>query len=458
MTHGYNRLSYWWHEAGLEAALEQTPELPDTCDIAIVGAGFTGLWTAYYLAVEDPSLNIVVLEAETPGYGASGRNGGWCLGEVAGIEKQLMNPAHRPGALRLLRAIQQTVDEVGRVCDTENIDCHFQKGGSLTVATTAFQAERCQHHLQEQHRLGLDEDDIRWLDPQESRSRIDTTTNHGALFMPHCAALHPLRLVHGLVRCLRDRGVRIVECTPATAIEPGLVTTVRGELKCAITLRATEAYTDSIRGQRRKLIPVYSLMVATEPLDLKTWENLGLHNRETVAGAQRTVTYGQRTQDDRFAFGARGGYLYGSGVKRTFDAGDPGLLEVARIMHDLFPLLRDKAIDFAWGGMLGVQRNWQPSVTYDPETRIGSAGGYVGEGVAASNLAGRTLTDLVLKKNTAVSELPWIGASPRRWEPEPLRWLGYRVAEVAERQMAKSEMKHGRPSRMAGRVVDWFSG
>lgn len=453
----YSGLSYWWNEAELQWPGHPETQLPRTCDVAIVGAGFTGLWTAYYLKQLDPDLDIVILEAETAGYGASGRNGGWCLGEIAGLEHYLANPALHEGAMNLLRAAQATVDEVARVCSAEQIDCHFQKGGSISVATTAYQAKYCQEHIREQYSSGLSETDLCWLDANTSRTRVDTGSNYGAMFMPHCAALHPLRLVQGLVTCLRGLGVTLVEQTPALSITPGRVDTTRGELLCGTALQATEGYTDSLRKQRRQLIPVYSLMVATEPLRPSTWEQIGLRNRETIASARRTVTYGQKTRDGRLAFGARGGYLFASGVQRNFSAGHAGLQQVAHIMRELFPILRDTRIEYAWGGMLGVSRSWTPHVHFDPSRRIGSAGGYVGEGVAATNLAARTLADLVLDRDTALTHLPWVCPPPRRWEPEPLRWLGYQLARTAELRADRYEMVHGRPSPFAGRLVDWLS-
>ena len=404
-----------------------------------------------------PGIDITILDAETPGFGASGRNGGWCVGEFAGQDAMLANPEKRSTALQMVNAIHATVDEVGAVCGDEQIDCHFHKGGCLIAAISPFHAQQLRDHINTQRGYGIAETDAIWIEAGEAAARVGVCSNHGALYTPHCAVIHPLRLVQGLVRSLQRLGVSIIANTAVTALRPGEVETSRGNIACDAALRATEAYTDSISGSRRELIPIYSMMVATEPLSEATWRELGLHNRESIASAQRTVTYGQRTADGRLAFGARGGYLYGSGVRRQFAPDDPRLRVVAKIMRDLFPVLADCRVEYAWGGMLGVPRSWTPGVQFDRSRRLGWAGGYVGEGVAASNLAARTLADLVLERDTELTALPWVSAPQRRWEPEPMRWLGCQLGSFAERSAERYELAHGRSSRVAGRIANWLS-
>ena len=447
--------SFWFHS--LEDLPPPTPPttLPDNVDVAIVGAGFTGLWTAYYLNRHQPDLGIAVFEAETVGFGASGRNGGWCMGMAEGIEERLHGPEPERG-LALLRAMQDTVDEVGRVCQAENIDCHFAKGGTLGVATTERHAEMFRKQVAEYHALGFTDHDFTWLDTPEAMRRIGARPNFGASYTTHCAAIHPARLVRGLGDTLRRKGLTIHERTPVRRIEPGRVETAVGDVRATVILRATEAYTKTLQGQERDMLPVYSMMVATEPLSDDTWRELGLGLRETFADGRRVTIYGQRTLDGRLAFGGRVGYRYGSGIRPRVEADDPALDDVEASMRALLPALGDARVTHRWGGVLGVARHGRPFVTFDRDAGVGAAGGYTGEGVGASNLAGRILADLVLARATPLVDLAWVDDIPGKWPPEPLRWLGAKTAFALGRLADQKEMRGNAPSRILGPLFDRF--
>lgn len=432
--------------------------LPARTDVAIVGAGYTGLWTAYYLKRAEPALDVTVVEADVAGFGASGRNGGWCVGAAWGADALLADPETRSRGIALQRALFDTVDEVGRVSQAENIDCHFAKGGSLRLATAPFQADRHRAQLEQLHALGFDLGDFRWLDPAAARERLNVPGNHGATLFSHCAAIQPARLVRGLADTVRRLGVRLIEGTPVTAIEPGRLHTGRGAIAAPRILRATEAYTASIQGLGRHMLPVYSLMVATEPLSDDTWRDIGLARRETFGDDRRMVIYGQRTLDGRLAFGGRAGYAFGSRRRRTIPGDDPGVRQVARTLRELVPQLADARITHGWGGVLGIPRHWRPCVSFDPAAGLGWAGGYVGEGVAASNLAARTLVDLVLERESELTGLPWVGDTPPRWEPEPLRWLGARAIQWVAHRADRVEIEHQRPSRLWGGLFESLVG
>jgi glycine/D-amino acid oxidase-like deaminating enzyme len=421
----YQSQSFW--HATLPDQLEPRPPLcaDEQVDVAIVGAGYTGLWTAYYLKSHEPSLRVAIVEAEIAGFGASGRNGGWCLGALAGMAGFLEGDAsRRAGGIRLQRAIFDTVAEVERVCEHEKIDCDWARGGNVTFASTSAQLEPLRADLAFWRDLGFGEDDVRWLEPGECNRRVGSAQNLGGYFFAHCAALHPTRLVRGLADVVERLGVSIYERSPARALEPGAVVTDGGRLRADTIIRATEAYSGSLPGCKRLLLPLHSMMIATEPLPEYVFKEIGLANRETFADARRMVTYGQRTADDRLAFGSRGQYFYGSRVRDQFPADDPSFATVTRILHSMFPVLRQHTVTHRWGGALGVPRDWRPSVGFDRNSGLGWAGGYVGEGVAAANLAGRTLTDLVLGGDTALTSLPLVGPPFPPWEVEPLRWLG----------------------------------
>jgi glycine/D-amino acid oxidase-like deaminating enzyme len=199
-------------------------------------------------------------------------------------------------------------------------------------------------------------------------------------------------------------------------------------------------------------------MVATEPLTDDQWEGIGLSGGEVFADHRHVIIYGQRTVDGRLAFGGRGApYHFASRIRPGFDQDARVFEDLRHTLRDLLPQLADTAFTHAWGGPLGIARDWMPSVGHDASTGIGWAGGYVGDGVAASNLAGRTLADLVTGQRTPITTLPWVGHRSRRWEPEPLRWVGVnaglRLAHAADLEEART----GRPARL-GRFLEALTG
>ncbi len=450
MTRDPRSLSMWHDTAG-EQWSPRAPLAGDRdADVAVVGAGYTGLWTAYYLARADPTLRIVVLEREVAGFGASGRNGGWCSALFPASVAWLARRYGEPAAVAQHRAMQAAVDEVGAVARREGIECSWTKGGTVTVARSAVQLERARDEVAEARRRGFTDDDLSLLDADDARARLDATGVLGATYTPHCAVVHPARLVRGLARAVERLGVTVHEGTAVTRIDPGTVTTGRGRVRAEVVVRATEGYTAALPGLRRRLAPVYSLMLATEPLSADVWERIGLRSRETFTDHRHLVVYGQRTADGRLAFGGRGApYHFGSRVRSDYDR-EPATFEaLRRVLVDLLPAVGDAAVTHTWGGPLGIARDWCPSVGLDRGTGLGWAGGYVGDGVSTTNLAGRTLTDLVLGRETDLTALPWVGHRSPRWEPEPLRWLGVTGALAAMTTADGVEARTGRPARRA---------
>jgi glycine/D-amino acid oxidase-like deaminating enzyme len=417
-------------------------------DVAIVGAGYTGLWTAYALLGADPKLRIVICERETAGFGASGRNGGWCSSFFAGSREATARIAGRDGVIAMQRAMFGAIDDVEAAVEREQIDCDWARGGTIDVATNAAHVGRLQHEIGELRALGFKEDDYRWLDSGVSRDVIGCTPNLGALFTPHCAAIHPAKLCRGLARAVERRGASIYEHTPVVAIDGGCVRTQHGVVRADVIVRATEAFTVGLPGARRAIVPLYSLMIATEPLPAAFWTSAGLAERPTFADGRHMVIYGQRTADDRIAFGGRGApYHFGSRIGSRFDI-DHGLF---RALHEtlrgLFPMLRDHAITHGWGGPIAVPRDWYPSVGFDRAAGVAWAGGYVGDGVSTTNLAGRTLADLILGRDTELVRLPWVGHRSPQWEPEPLRWLGVNAGRLLIGSIDRAEARDHRPTR-----------
>lgn len=399
-------------------------------DVAIIGAGYTGLWTAYYLKQQAPHLKIVILEAETAGFGASGRNGGWLIGDMLGSARMLagLSAEARHEAHTLLHGIP---DAVAQVLQREAISCDYRKGGSLYCAARYPEQEvALRAQLQAARKLGLGEDDYRWLAPQELASQLRIANPYGAIFSPHCATIQPARLVRGLADCVERLGVRIFEQSRVTDWQSGLMRTAHGSVKAHWLVPAVEGYAGSLPPLGRYQLPVQSLIVATAPLPVHAWAQIGLEHGQAFSENSRQVTYGQRTADDRLVFGARGGYQFGGRLRSDFNLKEHEVELRRYLFGELFPQLRNVELTHAWGGNLGMARRFRPHMIIDRNAGIALSGGYGGEGVGASNLGGRTLAALILGQDNELTRQPWVlGDAPLKnlsgWEPEPCRWLGY---------------------------------
>jgi len=422
-------ISYWHDSLAVGDDLQPRAPLPGDADVdvAIVGAGFTGLWTAYYLRRADPHLRVVVLEREFAGFGASGRNGGWCVGDQAAPLPALEKSASRSAAVAMVEAMHRTVDEVGEVVAREQIDCGFAKGGAIYLASSRAQLGRLRHHQRTYDRYGFG-DDYRLLAPRETTAIVNAAGVHGSLFTPHAAAVHPARLACGLAVAVERLGGVVHEQTAVRVVEPGRVRTDRGTVRASIVVRATEAYTASLEGQERAVLPLGNFMIATEPIADDVWSEIGLANREVFEDSPRMLAYGQRTADGRIAWGGLGApYWWQSRVPPSPMADRANANRLRALLIARFPMLADVAVTHHWGGVLGVARDGRPSVGLDRRSGLAWAGGYFGSGVAAANTAGRTLADLVTETDSELVRLPWVDHRSRPWEVEPLRWLGHRA-------------------------------
>ncbi|CAM5439944.1 FAD-binding oxidoreductase [Streptomyces tanashiensis] len=434
-------ISFWYAQEGAPAPREPLPG-DTTADVCIVGAGYTGLWTAYYLKKAVPFLNITVLEAKFCGYGASGRNGGWLYNGIAGRDRYARLHGQE-AAVRLQQAMNATVTEVLDVCETEKIDADQHRGGVLEVALSPAQLARLKaFHAAE---LAFGESDRELYGARETADRIRVAGAVGSSWTPHGARLHPVKLVKGLADAVEALGVTIHESTPVIEIRPKHAITPYGTVRAPYVLRCTEGFTASLAGQRRTWLPMNSSMIATEPLTDAQWASIGWDGRETLGDMAHAYMYAQRTADGRIALGGRGvPYRFGS---KTDNDGrtQPQTVEALReILVRFFPQLAGVGIDHAWSGVLGVPRDWCATVTLDRSTGLGWAGGYVGSGVATANLAARTLRDLIQQDSgqsgpTDLTALPWVNHKVRKWEPEPLRWLGVQTMYAAFRGADRRE-------------------
>jgi glycine/D-amino acid oxidase-like deaminating enzyme len=453
--------SVWW--ATLPAAPLERDPLPGDLDVdvAIVGAGFTGLWTAVGLLRHQPTLRVAVLEATVAGAGASGRNGGWASALYPLSFTRVAATHGETSACQLRQALRRGVSDLYDDATKEGISFDFCHGGTVTLARSDAQAARLQQEIAAAVATGDVADDLRWLDRTEARQRCGASDVRGAMFTPHCAAIHPAKLVTGLAAAAERRGARVYEGTRARAIQPGTrfqrpsVVTDRGVVRADVVVRATEAFTGSLDGTSRAIVPLYSLVVATEPLPASFFDRVGLAARETFNDARHLIIYGQRTADDRLVFGGRGApYHFGSRVDPAFDDEPDVFARLEATLAELFGEL-PVAVSHRWGGPVALTRDQSPYVVFDKESGVARVGGYLGDGVTLSRLAALSLADLIADVDSPATHLPFVGNVARRWEPEPFRWLGINAgilaANVADRREAKTG-KESVASKVLGRL------
>ncbi|MEV0595575.1 NAD(P)/FAD-dependent oxidoreductase [Nonomuraea cavernae] len=456
-------VSFWYRQIGLPGRRAALPG-PREYDVAIVGGGYTGLWTAYYLKKADPGLRVAILEKEFAGFGASGRNGGWLSAEFAGSRERHAKARGRQAMIDLQRAMFGAVDEVIDVTRGEGIDADIHKSGMINVATNPAQRRRLRAEVADLRTWGYEEDDYRLLDRDEQGERLRVAGALEAAYSPHCARIQPAKLAIGLAGVVAGLGVDIFENTTVTEIRPrqggkASAVTTRGVVSADYVIRATEGFTAGLAGQHRQWLPMNSSMIVTEPLPAEVWKHIGWTGGELLGDQAHAYIYAQRTADDRIAIGGRGvPYRYGS---RTDDRGATQAQTVAllwRMLVRLFPAAADVRVQHAWCGVLGVPRDWCSTVHLDHASGLGWAGGYVGSGVTTTNLAGRTLRDLVLRRDTELTALPWVGRQVRQWEPEPLRWAGVQLIYTLFRAADRHENERGTTTSVYARLANLISG
>ena len=459
--------SLWW------SSLDQpvTPRAPLRehldVDVAIVGGGFSGLWTARELKRRDASLRVAVLEKSVCGFGASGRNGGWASALYPLSDDAVITRYGKDAFDHLRLELQGAVRSLGASISADGIDAHFVQGGTMTFARSEVQATRLRESVAAAHDRGYGAHDVTWLDEGEARERGTLSASLGATYSPHCARIHPARLVRGLAEVNERLGVKIFENTTVTRIlgaknaaRPEVVTT-RASVHARFIVRATEGFTTTLPGERRSVAPIYSLMIATEPQSRSFWDEAGFRNYETFADDRHLIIYGQRTNDDRVAFGGRGApYHFGSTVEERFDESPKVFRLLEATLRELFPSL-EGSVTHRWGGPLAMPRDLSPSVLVNYTTGLASAGGYTGDGVVMSYLAANCLADLICapREETAYTALPFVQHRSKRWEVEPLRWTGINVglglAAWADR-VEKRRNQESRASHWLDRLFNQF--
>jgi glycine/D-amino acid oxidase-like deaminating enzyme len=434
----YEQKSFWLATAG--PYTESPPLDGDTnVDVAVVGGGFCGVSTAYYLKREDPSLRVALLEDCVVGYGASGRNAGFAM-TLMGLTLDVT--AWRFGKEKARQACQfghRAVDHIGQLVDTHGIDCDYEKPGLLTVATDNAQAKRLQKEIELGEELGAE--GLEWLDAGATRSQVDSPTYLGSRWEAQCALINPAKFVRGIKDVATTSGVEIYERTPVLEFKHGKrklkLQTPRGLVTADKVVFATNAFSARFPELNAKQFPVFTYIVLTEPLSQSQLGPIGWQKRQGIEDARNLIHYYRLTADNRLLFGgADAQYYFGGPLDR-----DRNPAAFRRLTSDLkrtFPSLSDVRIEYKWGGPVSVPLDFFPAMGYlGSDKRVAYSLGCVGHGVAMMNMAGQIMRDLVLEKQSELTDLFFVNRRLIPLPPEPLRFaLGESLRRVLQAQDA----------------------
>jgi len=415
-----------WQDGKIEV---DRKEPRSSYDICIIGGGFSGLWSAHHILKLDSSLKIAVFEAREFGFGASGRNGGWASSEYPVYKESLIARIGAAKTEELFAALDNSIDEIGAFASDE---VGFVKAGSLYFARNEAQVSRLRERIDVTHS---------WLSASEAKAKLNVEGVKGALFNSSCATVSPFNLVNCLVKDLTRRGVDLFEHSYATEVEGGVL--VNSALITApVVIQATEAFGES----GREFIPLYSLMVATEPLSDSVWKEIGNTARFTFAEASHMVNYAQRTSDDRIAIGGRGAtYPFSSKLNVAKERTEKVHATIRALLTSWFPILRGVQFTHAWGGAVAITRDWEPYLQWNRAKGFARLGGYAGDGVTMSYLAAKILAHEILEKPNGLRNLHFVNRKIRRWEPEPIRYLGVnalvKLSAIADREERITQRK-----------------
>lgn len=455
----------FWHadNGGVPAHRDGLPGDRDA-DVCIVGAGYTGLWTAYYLKKADPSLRIIILDKEIAGFGAAGRNGGALTGGFGWSREEYLKTSSRSAVIDMSKAMVGAVAEVIAVCEAEGIDADVRPNDWMKVATTPAQWQRAQQNHEYNLSWGVSKERISLIGRKDSMKRIRMKDTLGAAVTHGTASVQPAKLVRGLAAAVEKLGVKIFEQTEVTRVEKGLVTTTRGSIRASFTVLAVEGFTSTMSGYHRSYVPIRSAMVVTEPLSKEMWDEIGWSGNEFLSNHSHLYFYAQRTREDRIAIGGGGNirYFFGSKIDDYGRTVKDDVRANYNALTHFLPQTKGVGIDHSWCGVFGMPRDLCASVGLDRGSGMAWAGGYAGLGISTSNIAGQTLSDLILDRDTNLVRLPWVNHRIRKWESEPLRWLGIKGSQslyaLADRLEADGRSKTSYPARLAGYVSGMSSG
>lgn len=448
--------SLWLEQAFGDEPAGAAPPLAGstTADVCIVGGGFTGLWTALALKEQAPELDVVVLEGGDCGAGASGRNGGFVMSwwsKFSTLEK-----LHgRERALRFAGASADAVTAIGEFCAANGIDAQYHREGWVWTATNTAQLGAWESTIAATQAAGSDP--FQPLTSAETAERSHSPAHLGGVFEPSCATVHPGRLVRGLARVARERGVRVFEHSPVHRIGRGAVpevTTGGGTVRAPRVVLAVNAWAAQLPEFRRTMVVVASDVIATPPIPERL-AAIGWDDGVAVSDSRRLVNYYRRTDDARIVFGKGGGTLAFSGrIGASFGRPSPRAGEVAAQLHLCYPMLADVVPERSWRGPIDYSLSGLPSfVRVAGRPDVIAAAGFSGNGVGPSYVAGRILAAMVRGEESDWADPRPSKALCRRLPPEPLRFAGGIAVRAAIARKERAEDAGRSPGAMTLRVA-----
>ena len=451
----------WWLEEALalpEFAGPETPALQGdtTADVVILGGGYTGLWTAWFLKEREPDLDVVVLEADICGGGPSGRNGGFCDGwwEKIGDLRDIYGDAD---ALELLMTVGRSPTEIGGWCEATGVDAWFRHGGDLAVATTPKHVGSWDRQLEAARELGV-ESAYEVLSPEDVQKRCASPRFGSGILIADAANVHPARLARGLRRVLIERGVRIHEQTPVGRLRlgrPVLAETPGGTVTATEAVVGLGAWATWWKPFKTRLTLRGSYIVVTAPAPDRL-EELGWTGGESVRDQRTSLHYLRRTEDGRIAFGMGG--LQPDLARRIdhrYDYEERFARRVARDLYRMFPNFEGVPIEAAWGGPINVSGFTMPFFGTMGRDNVHYGLGYTGNGVAPCHLGGKILAALAMHADDGFTRLAVVTHKPKRFPPEPFRSPGAFLVNVAIRRKDDREeagKRVGALTRFAARL------
>jgi glycine/D-amino acid oxidase-like deaminating enzyme len=446
--------SIYWHETSRR---DPSPSLAGAhdVDVAIIGGGYTGLWTAYHLHQADPSLRIAVLERETVGFGASGRNGGFAM-TLLDMSLALLRRNHGDDAARAAhQAVATSVEEMGAAIEAEGIECEWRHGGLMVVATNPAQLERVALDRRCADELGLDGFD--WLDRDAVQAELHSPTYLAGLREEHCAVLHPAKLARGLAGVVAGQGASLFEQTEVTAIEEHgrrlRVRTPLGFVNADQVVLATNAWGAHQPWVARRVVPLYTYIAMTEPLTDQQWDSIGWDSHCGVEDKRNFVHYYRRTLDGRILWGGSDGVVYFNGrIAPRLDRHQHTFERLQRTFARTFPQLSGVRFTHHWGGPVAVTANFVPVFHTLLDGRLHYGVGYNGHGVAPSHTGGKILRDKVLGVSSELTELCFVDGKAVAMPKEPLQWMG---AELSRRSLLRQDAQQDR-GKGFGEMEPWL--
>lgn len=415
----------FWMEA---APYEPGPPLTEDkrVDVAIVGGGFGGLWTAYHLKRAEPSLEIAVVEKEVVGYGASGRNGGFAMTLVQRSLSDLVEAYGPEEARAVHQAMVEAVDGIGRFSKEHAVDCEYEKNGVLTVSTAPWQDASIEADMRAAKQMGLD--DLSYLDGPAVQEMVQSPLYRCGELDSSSAILNPAKLSWGIARVLREQGVSIYENTEVRRVgrrpDGADIETSGGTLRAKHAVMTTNAYSVQFPGIKRWVVPIYTYIVLTEPLSAEQWKAIGWSGRQGIEDRMGGFHYYRPTADGRIAWGGEVyPYHYGSRIGVQYDRDEAAFQALQASLVRTFPPLADITFTHAWGGPVAIAARWLATFGTERGGHVHHGIGHCGHGVATTYLGGEILRDLVLGRETDRTKLCFVWQKPFPFPPEPLRYL-----------------------------------